>query len=1141
MASVKNLVHMTSDSTGSGNLAVAEVNGKQSFEDAFGTGATTDVFDYFISNRDGAEWERGTGHMSDATTLVRDTILESSNSNLAVTFTFGTKDITNDVPANKQWYTGITTLASAATVDLGSVQECSLIISGSATISSFGSSAPAGTVKFLSFTGAPTLANSANIVCPANANMTLSAGRTLAVRHNGSGVWLVMPSMDGTLTALSDLTTAADKLIYATGVDQFALTDLTTFGRSLIGAATAAAAATLLALGTADSPQFAGINVGHATDTTITRVSAGVIAVEGVTLLTTNTGQPLDAELTAIAGLTSAADSFPYFTGPGAAALATIGSAARTFLATPSSANLAALVTDETGSGLLVFGTSPTLSSPTISGTTSLAASHVFSWNSGDVTETHSANTLTWAGASSGYIFQDGLVRVTAGTSTSNTDFLQIYPSDTAAGKPYLAIKKNLTATDWTIGLWDGSANTGNIAVSATAFNPGTNGGVDQGTTSLGWGNIYLAAGKKLDFGSGDITQTAGTNSMTWAGASSGYFFNNALLQISDADATAYSATSAAAPRLVILNSNTTANTESAIWFQGTDAGSTVRNEAKISAVHATKTAGADSTDLAFVLRNAGTLGEKLYLTSAGVLRPGTNGGGDLGNTSVGWGNIYLAATKKLDFGSGDITVTHATDQLDFAGAATGYTFSGGNVGIGLTSMKAKLDILGTGSGTTVAASGTTDATMNLRVGRGTVGVDTGTLDSGKSYIQVRSVSALGTTFDLLLQPTGGNVSIGTASPDRKFHVEADDATTNATTYVQRLTHTCSATATTSFGVGIEAELENASGTNVVGGTAEWAFTDATNGSEDVEFVVKLMTGGAAAAAQLRISSLGALTITTIELGHASDTTLSRSSAGVLAVEGVTVSMNSTSATHTAGTIELGHASDTTLSRSSAGILAVEGVTVPLNSTTNTHTCQQLELGHASDTTLTRSAAGELAVEGTVVKKVGKETIWIPAAAMTARTTNGAASGTTEMATNKNMFRTLDFDTTTQEFAQFEIFLPKSWNLGTVTFRAVWSHAATVTNFGVQWGLQAVARSDADAGDVAFGTEQVSTDTGGTTNAIYISPESAAITIAGTPAAGDTVQFQIKRNPSDANDTLAVDARLHGIQLFFTTSASTDA
>jgi hypothetical protein len=44
-----------------------------------------------------------------------------------------------------------------------------------------------------------------------------------------------------------------------------------------------------------------------------------------------------------------------------------LGSNVATFLATPSSANLASAVTDETGSGALVFATSPALVTPTVS------------------------------------------------------------------------------------------------------------------------------------------------------------------------------------------------------------------------------------------------------------------------------------------------------------------------------------------------------------------------------------------------------------------------------------------------------------------------------------------------------------------------------------------------------------------------------------------------------------------------------------------------------------------------------------------------------------------------------------------------------------------------------------------------------
>jgi hypothetical protein len=55
-------------------------------------------------------------------------------------------------------------------------------------------------------------------------------------------------NLDATLTALAGLTTAADQLIYATGVDTFAMASLTTFGRSLIDDADAATARTTLGL-----------------------------------------------------------------------------------------------------------------------------------------------------------------------------------------------------------------------------------------------------------------------------------------------------------------------------------------------------------------------------------------------------------------------------------------------------------------------------------------------------------------------------------------------------------------------------------------------------------------------------------------------------------------------------------------------------------------------------------------------------------------------------------------------------------------------------------------------------------------------------------------------------------------------------
>lgn len=171
----------------------------------------------------------------------------------------------------------------------------------------------------------------------------------------------------------------------------------------------------------------------------------------------------------------------------------------------------------------------------------------------------------------------------------------------------------------------------------------------------------------------------------------------------------------------------------------------------------------------------------------------------------------------------------------------------------------------------------------------------------------------------------------------------------------------------------------------------------------------------------------------------------------------------------------------------------------------------------------------------------GKHTIWIPAGAMTPSTTNGAASGTLETATNDVMVKSLDFDTATPEYAQFAIQMPKSWNESTVSATFVWSHAATTTNFGVNWGIQGIAFSNGDALDAAWGTGQTITDDGGTTDTLYISNETSAVTIGGTPVERDWIVMRVLRNVSDAGDTMAIDARLHGVSLYYTINAATDA
>ena len=220
---------------------------------------------------------------------------------------------------------------------------------------------------------------------------------------------------------------------------------------------------------------------------------------------------------------------------------------------------------------------------------------------------------------------------------------------------------------------------------------------------------------------------------------------------------------------------------------------------------------------------------------------------------------------------------------------------------------------------------------------------------------------------------------------------------------------------------------------------------------------------------------------------------------------------------------------------------AVNHIGIKNNTTTNAPEVQALGGDTNVDVNIVPKGTGVLQQGGTAVGLSGKHAIPIPAIAMYAPTTSGAAEGNVETSTNKVQIKTWDFDATADEYVQFQIPMPDSWNEGTVTAKFNWSHAATATNFGVSWGIQAVSFGDSDALDAAWGTGIVTDDTGGTTDDLFISAESSAATIAGTPAAGDMVIFRIYRDVSDVNDDMAIDARLHGITLYVTTDAGNDS
>jgi hypothetical protein len=154
--------------------------------------------------------------------------------------------------------------------------------------------------------------------------------------------------------------------------------------------------------------------------------------------------------------------------------------------------------------------------------------------------------------------------------------------------------------------------------------------------------------------------------------------------------------------------------------------------------------------------------------------------------------------------------------------------------------------------------------------------------------------------------------------------------------------------------------------------------------------------------------------------------------------------------------------------------------------------------------------------------------------------TNGADAQQVETTATRPDLKVLDFDASTAEYAQFAIAMPKTWNLGTVTYQVFWTPSNTNTDDCI-FGLQGVSCTEGDTADVVFGTAVEVTDAGiGTVEDVQMTAESGAVTIAGSPADNDQTFFQLYRDAADGSDDFTGDARVLGIKLFYTTDSAND-
>lgn len=158
------------------------------------------------------------------------------------------------------------------------------------------------------------------------------------------------------------------------------------------------------------------------------------------TLVTPILGTPTSATLTNATGLpltTGVTGTLPVANG--GTGITSLGTGVATWLGTPSSANLISAVTDETGSGSLVFGTSPTLTNPTVTNYVETP----FTANSS------TAITIALTNGTVQIITLTGNATITMPTATSGKSFIMLLKQDGTGSR---------TVT-WSTVKWPGGTN----------------------------------------------------------------------------------------------------------------------------------------------------------------------------------------------------------------------------------------------------------------------------------------------------------------------------------------------------------------------------------------------------------------------------------------------------------------------------------------------------------------------------------------------------------------------------------------------------------------------------------------------------------------------------------------------------------
>ena len=443
--------------------------------------------------------------------------------------------------------------------------------------------------------------------------------------------------------------------------------------------------------------------------------SGSLVFATSPTLVTPDLGTPSAATLTNATGL-------PISTG-----VSGLGTGVATFLGTPSSANLAAAVTDETGSGSLVFATDPTFPNDVTVGVSSSAQGELILANttantvklrSSNSTAASYALTFPAAAPVNGYYLQtdvNGVLSWAAGgggggggsPGGSNTQ-IQFNNAGAFGGDAAFTFTNGGATATMTLGVASTTSGVAKLYNSASA-NAIT---IASGNNSAAWTmTLPTSAGTN-----GYFLQTDGSGNTTWAAAATGTINTGTIGQI-----TYYSGTNA------LSGATTGTGVLTALGVNVGSAGAVVVN------------GGALGTPSSGTLTNATGLP-----ISTGVSGLGTNVATALGTAVGSAGSVVVNGGALGTPSSG--TLTNATGLP----ISTGISGLGANVATWLaTPSSANLAAAvtdETGTGALVFATSPTLATPRI------TGSSTG-------YTTLASANASATNYTLTLPASTGTVS----------------------------------------------------------------------------------------------------------------------------------------------------------------------------------------------------------------------------------------------------------------------------------------------------------------------------------------------------------------------------------------------